>query len=346
MPRSRASAGAGRKERPMQISPSVRAVQVPDESPMHPMYTNIYLVGRDQVLTVDSGEALDHYRWMLRGYLAATEHAEIALAAITHHHSDHSGNLKWASEVLKAEVAVHNTAVPLLRGKLPARDKVRLLATDEVIDMGGGVRPRVLFSPGHSVDSVVYYLEDEGVLFTGDTLLGSSTTTVNALGPYRRSLKMLVALPNLKVICPGHGAIVNDPRERLQGLIAHRDMRERQILELLDDRRPRTPWEIMLAVYPQLDTRLRRAATGNVEAHLRDLAEQGRVLTHPGKASRPNPLKRAREVEHAKQVQRTLRAAKALEAKEKREQLRLQETPPTAQWAVQPTYEIVGHAAD
>jgi hypothetical protein len=236
--------------------------------------------------------------------------------------------------------------VPLLRGKLPDRSHVRTLAADQTIELDGGVRPRMIFTPGHSVDSVCYYLEDEGVLFTGDTLLGSSTTTVNDLGPYRRSLQQLVELPNLKVICPGHGAIVRDPRERLQGLIAHRNQRERQILQVLDDRKPRTPWEIMLAVYPDLDKRLRRAATGNVEAHLRDLEQQGRVLVHPGRARRPDPARRAREVEHAKQVQRTLRAAKRLEAKQRRDQLRVQESPPTAQWAVQPSYEIVGRAAN
>src|SRR5207253_10517910 len=82
----------------MQVSPSVRAVQVPDDNPMHPVFTSIYLIGKNgggEALTIDSGEAVDRYRWMLRGYLAATERAEIALAGITHFHLDHSGNLKW-----------------------------------------------------------------------------------------------------------------------------------------------------------------------------------------------------------------------------------------------------------
>ena len=56
----------------MQVSPSVRAVQVPDDDPMHPQFTSIYIVGQDQVLTIDSGEALERYKWMLRGYLAAS----------------------------------------------------------------------------------------------------------------------------------------------------------------------------------------------------------------------------------------------------------------------------------
>ena len=105
----------------MQVSPNVRAVQVPDESPMRPQSTNIYLVGRDQVLTIDSGEALDRYRWMLRGYLAATEKAEIAIAAVTHHHADHSGNLKWTREIFDAEIAIPENGRPLLKGRLPRR---------------------------------------------------------------------------------------------------------------------------------------------------------------------------------------------------------------------------------
>ena len=218
----------------MKVSESVRAVQVPDENPMHPDFTSIYLVGPKggQSLTIDSGEAIDRYRWMLRGYLAATEHAEIGIAAITHNHSDHSGNLKWAREMLKAEIAIPSNGAPLLKGKLP-KDGVVKLHDHQVIDLGAGVRVRVIVTPGHSVDSLCYYLEDEGVLFSGDTLLGSSTTTVHDLAAYRRTLKLLLELPNLQVICPGHGPLVHDPRERLQSYIDHRNLRERQIVGVL-----------------------------------------------------------------------------------------------------------------
>ena len=313
---------------------------------MHPGGTNIYLVGKGQVLTIDSGEAMDHYKWMLRGYLAAVERAEIALAAITHHHADHSGNLKWANSIFKAEVVVHKRAVPLLKGKLPKRDAVRFIEDGQEIDMGSGVKPRVIFAPGHSVDSISYYLEDEGVLFTGDTLLGSSTTTVNDLGSYRQSLKVLEALPNLKVICPGHGQIVHDPRERLQGLIAHREMRERQILGVLDDGRPRTSWEIMQAVYPGLDKRLRRAATGNVETHLRQLEQEHRLLLHAGRPRKANAAAVQRDVEHAKFNEGIIKQARKLEDQQRRAELRAQESPPSAAWSRQPKYELVGRAKD
>jgi endoribonuclease LACTB2 len=329
----------------MQVSPNVRAVQVPDENPMHPQFTNIYLVGKGQVLTIDSGEAMDRYRWMLRGYLAATEKAEIAVAAITHHHADHSGNLKWAREVFETEIAVPKNAVPLLKGRLP-RKGVSTLAEGQVFDMAGGARLQVLLTPGHSVDSVCYYLEDEGVLFTGDTLLGSSTTTVGDLRSYRQTLARLLELPNLKVICPGHGPLVNDPRERLQSYVDHRNMRERQILEVLGKGGPMTSWDIMLTLYPDIDKRLRRAADNNVRSHLRQLEDEGRLIAYAGKPRRPSAGRAAREVEHARYRQQIIKQAAKLETEERRATLRAQENPPGEEWIEPPRYELRGHAND
>ena len=329
----------------MRISPSVRAIQVPDENPMHPDFTDIYLVGDGEVLTIDSGEAMERYRWMIRGYLAATEHAEVAFAAITHHHSDHSGNLKWARDVLKAEILVPGNGVKLLKGRLPSTG-VLTLREGQSLELGGGTRLQVLATPGHSVDSLCYYLEDEGVLFTGDTLLGSSTTTVWDLGDYRRTLARLLELPNLKVICPGHGKIVHDPRERLQMYVGHRNMRERQILGVLEGGGAVSSWEIMLQLYPDIDKRLRRAADNNVRAHLAQLSDEGRLKLYPGRPRKPNAAKAARDVEHAEARQTVIRQAKKYEAEQLRAEVRAQENPPSDEWIEPPRYELTGTAKD
>jgi ribonuclease/clavin/mitogillin len=325
----------------VKVSASVRAVQVPDDNPMHPIFTTMYLVGADQVLTIDSGEALERYQWMLRGYLAAIERAEVALIGITHHHFDHSGNLKWMREIYKADVLVHDKGVPLLEDRLP-EEGVRTLADGETLDLGSGVRPRVLFTPGHSVDSVCYYLEEEGVLFTGDTMLGGSTTTVGDLFDYRGSLQHLLELPNLQVICPGHGPLIHNPRERIQEYIDHRDMRERQILDALADGEAHSSWEIMLAIYPEIDTRLRRAADGNVQTHLRKLEREGRLTTYSGTPKVPSAEEQAKEQEHAREREEIKAKAKEIETEERRAALFLQENPPSAQWEEMPRYELVG----
>jgi len=323
----------------MQVSPSVRAVQVPDANPMHPDFTTIYLVGKGQTLSIDSGETMDRYRWMLKGYLAAVEKTEIALAGITHHHGDHSGNLKWVREELHAEIVTAKDAVPLLKGRLP-RTGVRTFAPDTVIDLDGGINVRVIKTPGHSTDSICYYIENEGVLFSGDTLLGSSTTTVGDLGAYRRSLKTLLDLPNLKVICPGHGPLVHDPRERLQQYVRHRDLREQQILGVLKEGGAFSSWDIMLQLYPDIDKRLRRAADNNVRSHLRQLEDEGRLKVYAGKPRRPSAAKQARQEEHVRMRAQVIKQAKKYEDEQRRAEIRAQENPPGAEWIEPPRYEL------
>jgi len=331
----------------LRISDSVRAALVPDENPMHPDYTCIYLVGKPgaQSLTIDSGEAIDRYQWFLKGYLAAVEKEEVAIATITHHHSDHSGNLKWAKEFLKADISIPSNGRSLLKGRIPA--KVSTLKDGDVIDLDGGVRVQVMGTPGHSVDSLCFYVEEEGVLFTGDTLLGSSTTTVWDLATYRKSLERLLALPNLKVICPGHGKIVNDPRERLQMYVNHRNMRENQILKVLEGGGAISSWDIMLQLYPDIDKRLRRAADNNVRSHLKQLEDEGRVAVHPGKPKRGKPAGQSqKDVEHVRQRDLIIKQAKKYETEMRHAEIRAQENPPTADWSEPPRYELKGTAAD
>jgi glyoxylase-like metal-dependent hydrolase (beta-lactamase superfamily II) len=325
----------------MRVSPSVRAVQVPDENPMHPLFTTMYLVGKGQVLTIDSGEALERYQWMLRGYLAAVEGAEVALISVTHHHLDHSGNLRWMREQYGADVLVHADGAPLMEERLPEQG-LQLLSDGQMLDLGGGTRVRVLLTPGHSVDSVCFYLEEEGVLFTGDTILGGTTTTVWDLAAYRASLQCLLELPNLSVLCPGHGPLIDRPRETIGEYIAHRDRREQQILAVLGEGGPVTSWEIMLRLYPEIDTRLRRAADGNVQTHLRKLEGEGRLQSFPGVPKQPDPAAEAEQAEHARERAAIKEQAAAIEKEERRAALAAQENPPSAQWEEMPRYTLVG----
>ena len=324
----------------MNVSPHVRAVQVPDDSPMHPQSTNIYLVGDNEVLSIDSGEAIDKFRWMLRGYLAAMEQTEIALAGITHHHSDHSGNLKEIREALGADVAVPENGVDLLKGRLPDRRRPNPPRRTDPSTSTRAFTSKSSPPPATASTRLCYYLEEDGVLFTGDTLLGVGTTTVRDLGDYRRSLQRLVDLPNLKVLCPGHGPLVYDARERLQTYINHRDMREEQIVDALRTGGPQSSWDIMLTLYRDLDTRLRSAADGNVRAHLVQLQQEGRISVTPGKKRKPNPAKAAKQKLKDRERRKVIRQAKRYEADERSGALAAQENPPTDQWARMPTYEI------
>ena len=322
----------------MQVSPNVRAVQVPETNPMHPQYTTIYLVGRDQVLTIDSGDDEDRYRWMLRGYLAATEKAEIGQAALTHFHFDHSSNIRWLCDEFGARALISRDTAARLDGRLPSR--VDDVSEGDELSPGGAVRLQVLHTPGHSPDSLCYYIEDEGVLFTGDTILGGATTSVNDLSDYMNSLRRLRNLPNLRVICPGHGPLIDNPAAYIDGYVTHREQREREIVGQLSSGEALTSWQIMERLYQDVDPRLRRMADRNVQSHLAKLEKEGRLTIHAGK---PRLLSEAEQVQTAAAAAEraeVLRRAGEYREQDRRRALFLQENPPTEEWLEPPLYEL------
>jgi glyoxylase-like metal-dependent hydrolase (beta-lactamase superfamily II) len=323
----------------VQVTPNVRAVQVPDPNPLHPQFTTIYLVGRGQALTIDSGEDLDRYRWMLKGYLAATEKAEIGVSIVTHHHADHSANLRWLHDEFGAEVYVLDASRPLLGERLP-ESGVHVLEDGAEMSPGGGARVRAIHTPGHSPDSVSYYVEDEGVLFSGDTILGAATTTVNDLADYMASLRRLRALPNLRLICPGHGPLIENPVAYIDDYLRHREAREQQIIEALSDGGELTSWQIMERVYGEIEPRLRRPADGNVRSHLRKLEKEGRILSFEGKRRERSTeeVAKADEEEHARLE--VIRKADEYREQARRRALALQESPPTDEWEEPPRFAL------
>ncbi len=326
----------------MQVRPSVRAVQVPDTNPMHPQFTTIYLVGRGQVLTIDSGEDMERYRWMLRGYLAATEKAEIGMSCVTHHHADHSSNLRWLRDEFSADVHVFEQGIPLLRNRLPDSG-VQSIQHGSEIGPSDDVRLTTIHTPGHSVDSVCFYLESEGVLFTGDTILGASSTTINDLGDYLTSLGQLRDLPNLQLLCPGHGPVIENPVEYIDAYINGRHARDRQILDALAQTPEMTTWAIMELIYAdlKLGPRLQRAANRQVATHLRKLEKEGRVKVYAGtpREKSAEEIAQAEEEEHERME--VIRLADQYREEDRRRALFSQENPMMAEWEEPPRYALV-----
>ena len=307
---------------------------------MHPQFTTIYLVGHDQVLTIDSGADEERYRWMLRGYLAATENAEIAQAAVTHFHFDHSSNIRWLCEEFGANALLVPETAERMGSKLLPDEGYVSITEGESIDAAFGVRLQTLHTPGHSPESFCFYLEDEGVLFSGDTILGGTTTSVNDLADYMHSLARLRALPNLKVICPGHGPLIYEPARVIGEYIEHRNQREAQILAVLAEGDAVTSWQIMERLYPDIDSRLRRAADGNVRSHLTKLTKEGRVTVYPGTPRHPDEGELSRRAAEEAERDEALRKADEIRTQMQRRAIFLQENPPTGEWLEPPHYEL------
>ena len=111
--------------------------------------------------------------------------------------------------------------------------------------------------------------------------MGWSTSTVapGGMADYFATLRRLLARDD-RLLLPGHGPPVPNPRPFIQALLDHRLQREAAILAALGPH-PRTSRAITAELYADVDPRLLRAAERNVIAHLDKLRGEGRVQDAP-----------------------------------------------------------------
>ncbi|MQF66965.1 MBL fold metallo-hydrolase [SAR202 cluster bacterium AD-802-F09_MRT_200m] len=264
----------------MQITEHIYATHI-EEDPgsfgaMHPGGTHIYFVGdpKDHMVVVDTGEPFRSWTKQILDFYAELGKPRISSILITHGHGDHIGGLDRLQEEFGCVVRCHPKLEPVLSHRLGGN--VEKLRSRESVTAGGGVKLRAYFTPGHEDDHVCYYMAAEKVVFSGDTVLGNSSSSVRNLKQYMASLDTLAGLkPDM--ICPGHGQIINNGTARVNGYIRHRTEREGQVLAALASGME-SVGEIVSAVYPRnLRRNLRSAAARNVRTHLGKLTEDGRV---------------------------------------------------------------------
>ena len=157
-------------------------------------------------------------------------------------------------------------------------EAVENLRDGDVIE-GDGVTLTAIHTPGHASDHLCYYLREEKAVFTGDVVLGGSTTVIPAedgdLLDYLSSLKRLQAL-DVQKIYPAHGPVIEDAQAKLTEYIEHRLLRERQILEALGDGLRTIP-TMVERIYKDVPAALHPVAAQSVASHLKKLAREGRV---------------------------------------------------------------------
>lgn len=250
-----------------ELGPLVRRIVAPNGGFMTGPGTNTYLVGDREVALIDPGpdddlhidaivnEVGDRLRWIL----------------CTHTHPDHSPGAARLAQLTGAEVLAHSS-----------RDG---LEVDRTIDDGSTLvadefELEVIATPGHASNHLCFMLTERQTLFTGDHIVNGSTSVV--LPPEGNMADYMDSLVRVKharpeQIAPGHGGLIEEPDVAVDHYIVHRQMREQQILEVLNATGGTYVDEIVTRLYSDVPEVLHPFARQSVFAHLLKLVADGVV---------------------------------------------------------------------
>lgn len=286
-----------------QVSPLIQRVIADNPGPFTFTGTGTYIVGRDmpgaRVAVIDPGPEDEAH---LHALLRAVKGRTVSHILVTHTHRDHAP----LSHALAEAVG----GAPILAAKphgptVHASDAIDQAAMDEDDDAdfkadiilsdgdrieGDGWTLEAMATPGHASNHMAFVLREENALFSGDHVMGWSTTVVappdGDMTAYMASLERVLAR-GFSTLWPTHGPAITQVAPFLKAYRHHRLEREAQIMARLaagDE----TIAEMVPALYAAVDPRLWPAASLSVLAHLIALVDRGLA------AATPQPVLEAR----------------------------------------------------
>jgi glyoxylase-like metal-dependent hydrolase (beta-lactamase superfamily II) len=276
-------------ESDVRVSPLITRVLANNPGPFTFMGTGVYIVGGKDVAVIDPGpDFLEHVEALKR----ALDGKRVTHILVTHTHSDHSPAAKPLKEWSGAKTYAYGP-----HGSGKAEEGVRVeeggdrdfmpdvRVKDGDIIQGSGFTFECVYTPGHTSNHMCYALKEEKALFTGDHVMGWSTTVVTPpdgdMAQYMASVRKLM-LRDDAVLYPTHGAPITNPKPFLQAYLDHRLEREAQIIACIRDGVNTIP-DMVARMYVDVDKRLHPAASRSVLAHLIQLEAEGRVANEGGR---------------------------------------------------------------
>jgi glyoxylase-like metal-dependent hydrolase (beta-lactamase superfamily II) len=270
------------------VAPGVRRILVNNPGPFTFKGTLSYIIGRGKVAIIDPGPVDASHTAAL---LDAVRGETVTHIVITHTHRDHSPGaaaLKAATGAPSFGEGPHRPSRDLFIGetvRLDAGGDTAFVPDQRIADgdmiEGDGWALEAIATPGHTANHMAFALRGTGMLFSGDHVMGWSTSIVappdGSMSDYMASLHRLAARSE-RVYLPGHGDVIRDGPDFVAGYIAHRHGREASILHRLGKGETDIP-ALVRAIYIGLNPQLVGAAALSTLAHLEDLTARGMVLT-------------------------------------------------------------------
>ncbi len=235
---------------------------------------------------IDPGPNLpDHVDALLK----ALDGETVTHILITHTHNDHSpaaAPLKAATGAKTYGFGPHGSGRPEESvGGVTEEGGDRDFVPDVKLREGNtvegpGWRLSAVETPGHTSNHLCFSLAEESTLFTGDHVMGWSTSVISPpdgdMAAYMRSLNKLLYRSDA-VFWPTHGPSIPEPKPFVQAFIAHRQERSAEIMRALAAGDETIP-AIVARVYIGLDPKLIAAAGRSVFAQLVELIETGKAF--------------------------------------------------------------------
>ncbi len=272
------------------LQSGLRRLTAPNPSPMTLHGTNTFLIGFTDIAVIDPGPMIKEHGKSILASL--TESQRISHILVTHSHRDHSPLAGWLADQTGAAIYAAGDSRWGRSANMQALAQEGLIGGGEGVDdafepnvqvedgavlEAPGWRIEAVHTPGHMANHVSFAWQD--ALFCGDLIMGWSTSLISPpdgdLTAFRASLNTLLKRDE-RIYYPAHGDAVENPKTRCRELLAHRDLREKQILDEIH-KGPATPKQLTARIYAQIDPKLHPVAERNVLAHLIDLTERNLI---------------------------------------------------------------------